>query len=93
MLCSGYGGNRVPYSLFFIRSNPLTIPGVEPGSADWLIFEGLLHWFTSIARVGFLLMPLAYSFLGVIPLQVDGAELLYFFLPFYLVAVKCLFVA
>jgi cellulose synthase (UDP-forming) len=69
---------------FFIRSNPLTIPGLSL-IQRLAYFEGLLHWFTSIARVGFLLMPLAYSFLGVIPLQVDGAELLYFFLPFYLV--------
>jgi cellulose synthase (UDP-forming) len=69
---------------FFIKSNPLTIRGLN------LIqrlahLEGLLHWFTSISRVGFLLMPLAYSFLGVIPLQATAAELLYFFLPYYLV--------
>jgi cellulose synthase (UDP-forming) len=69
---------------FFIRSNPLTIPGLSP-IQRLAYFEGLLHWFTSIARVGLLLMPLAYSFLGVVPLQVDGTELLYFFLPFYLV--------
>jgi len=69
---------------FFIRSNPLTIPGLSLVQR-LAYFEGLLHWFTSIARVGFLIMPLAYSFLGVIPLQTDGAELLYFFLPFYLV--------
>jgi cellulose synthase (UDP-forming) len=69
---------------FFIKSNPLTIQGLN------LIqrlahFEGLLHWFTSISRVGFLLMPLAYSFLGVIPLRATTAEILYFFLPYYLV--------
>jgi cellulose synthase (UDP-forming) len=69
---------------FFIRSNPLTIPGLSLVQR-LAYFEGLLHWFTSIARVGFLIMPLAYSFLGVIPLQTNGAELLYFFLPFYLV--------
>lgn len=71
---------------FFIKSNPLTIQGLN------LIqrlahLEGLLHWFTSISRVGFLLMPLAYSFLGVIPLRAKAAELLYFFLPYYLVQV------
>lgn len=69
---------------FFIRSNPLTIPGLNP-IQRLAYFEGLLHWFTSIARVGFLIMPLTYSFLGVIPLKTTGAELLYFFLPFYLV--------
>ncbi|MBW4652835.1 MAG: glycosyltransferase [Kaiparowitsia implicata GSE-PSE-MK54-09C] len=70
---------------FFISSNPLTIPGLS------LIqrlahLEGLLSWFTSLSRVGFLLMPLAYSFLGVIPLRATAAELLYFFLPYYVVS-------
>lgn len=69
---------------FFIDSNPLTIPGLN------LIqrlahFEGLLHWFTSFSRVGFLLMPLAYSFLGIIPIRATFQEVLYFFLPYYLV--------
>jgi cellulose synthase (UDP-forming) len=68
---------------FFVKSNPLTIPGLS------LIqrlahFEGLLHWFTSLSRVGFLLIPLAYSFLGVIPLRATGADVAYFFLPYYL---------
>ncbi|MEM9161664.1 MAG: glycosyltransferase [Cyanobacteria bacterium P01_F01_bin.4] len=69
---------------FFIKSNPLTIRGLKP-IQRLAYFEGLLHWFSSIARVGFLLMPLAYSFLRVIPLQATEAELMYFFLPFYLV--------
>lgn len=68
----------------FIKSNPLTIPGLN------LIqrlahLEGLLHWFTSISRVYFLVMPLTYSFLGVIPIKATPAELMYFFLPYYLV--------
>ncbi|MEM8808754.1 MAG: glycosyltransferase [Cyanobacteria bacterium P01_G01_bin.38] len=69
---------------FFIKSNPLTIRGLKP-IQRLAYFEGLLHWFSSIARVGFLLMPLAYSFLQVIPLQATESELMYFFLPFYLV--------
>lgn len=69
---------------FFVKSNPLTIPGLN------LIqrlahFEGLLHWFTNLSRVGFLLIPLAYSFLGVIPVRATGADVTYFFLPYYLV--------
>lgn len=69
---------------FFIEANPLTISGLS------LIqrlahLEGLLHWFTSISRVGYLLIPLAYSFLGVIPLRASPPELLYFFLPYYVV--------
>jgi cellulose synthase (UDP-forming) len=69
---------------FFIKSNPLTIPGLSP-LQRLAHLEGLLHWFTSISRVGFLIMPLAYSFLGVIPLRATAAELLYFFLPYYIV--------
>ncbi|HEY9698404.1 MAG TPA: glycosyltransferase [Trichocoleus sp.] len=69
---------------FFIKANPLTIPGLNP-LQRLAHLEGLLHWFTSISRVGFLLMPLAYSFLGVIPIRATAAELLYFFLPYYLV--------
>lgn len=69
---------------FFIEANPLTIPGLSPLQRIAHL-EGLLHWFTSISRVGFLIMPLAYSFLGVIPLRSTPAELLYFFLPYYIV--------
>ncbi|MFM7425551.1 MAG: glycosyltransferase [Elainella sp.] len=69
---------------FFIKSNPLTIQGLNL-MQRLAHFEGLLHWFTSLSRVGFLLMPLAYSFLGVIPMRATAAELLYFFLPYYLV--------
>nr|WP_242043660.1 cellulose synthase catalytic subunit [Leptolyngbya sp. FACHB-671] len=69
---------------FFIKANPLTIPGLTP-LQRLAHLEGLLHWFTSISRVGFLVMPLAYSFLGVIPLRATAAELLYFFLPYYIV--------
>ncbi len=69
---------------FFISSNPLTIPGLNP-IQRLAYFEGLSHWFSSVTRVGFLLMPLAYAFLGVIPLRATEAELLYFFVPFYLV--------
>jgi cellulose synthase (UDP-forming) len=69
---------------FFIDSNPLTIRGLN------LIqrlghLEGLLSWFSSIPRIYFLLMPLAYSFLGVIPIRASLQEILYFFLPYYLV--------
>ena len=69
---------------FFIQANPLTIRGLNP-IQRLAHLEGLLSWITSISRAGFLLMPLAYSFLGVIPLRATAAELLYFFLPYYLV--------
>lgn len=69
---------------FFIKSNPLTISGLRP-IQRLAHFEGLLYWFTSISRVGFLIMPLAYSFLGVIPIKATPRELLYFFFPYYLI--------
>ncbi len=69
---------------FFIKSNPLTIPGLHP-IQRLAYFEGLLHWFSSIAKVGFLLMPLAYFFFNVIPINATGQEIFYFFIPYYLV--------
>lgn len=69
---------------FFIDTNPLTIPGL-----NWLQrlghLEGLLSWFACFPRIYFLFMPLAYSFLKVIPIQATLREVLYFFLPYYLV--------
>ncbi len=69
---------------FFIESNPLTIRGLTP-LQRLAHLEGLLHWFTSLSRVGFLIIPLAYSFLNVIPVRATEAQLLYFFLPYYVV--------
>lgn len=71
---------------FFIKSNPLTIPGLNL-LQRLAHLEGLLHWFTSPARVGLLFMPLAYAFLHVIPVRASGQEVLYFFVPFYLVQI------
>ena len=67
---------------FFIKSNPLTIPGLNLWQRLGHL-EGLLHWFTSIASVFFLLMPLAYAFLNVIPIRATTDEFLFFFLPYY----------
>ena len=69
---------------FFIKSNPITLPGLNP-IQRLAYFEGLLQWFSSISRVGFLMMPLTYAFLGVVPLRASESELMYFFMPFYLV--------
>jgi cellulose synthase (UDP-forming) len=69
---------------FFIKANPLTISGLKP-LQRLAHFEGLSQWFTSVFRVAFLLMPIASSFLGVIPLGTTLDQLLYFFLPYYLV--------
>jgi cellulose synthase (UDP-forming) len=69
---------------FFIEANPLTIPGLSL-LQRLAHLEGLLHWFTSLSRVGYLIAPLAFSFLGVIPVRATLDELLYFFLPYYVV--------
>ncbi len=69
---------------FFIDANPLTIPGLTP-LQRLAHLEGLLTWFSSIPRLIFLLMPLTYTFFRVIPIQATTSELLYFFLPYYLV--------
>jgi cellulose synthase (UDP-forming) len=71
---------------FFIKANPLTIPGLTLVQR-LAHLEGLLHWFTSLSRVGYLIIPLAYSFLGVIPLRASTDELLFFFLPYYVVQI------
>ncbi len=68
---------------FFIKSNPLTIPGLNP-LQRLAHLEGLLHWFTSLASVFFLLMPLAYAFLHIIPIRATTDEFLFFFLPYYI---------
>ena len=75
--------SRGTLQAFFIKSNPLTIPGLTL-LQRLAHLEGLLHWFTSIANVAFLLMPLAYAFLRIIPLRATVPEILYFFLPYYL---------
>jgi cellulose synthase (UDP-forming) len=69
---------------FFIEENPFRIRGLS-----WRQRFGHLgsitHWFTSLSRVAFLLIPLAYSFLGVIPVKANLAEIIYYFLPVYCV--------
>ena len=69
---------------FFIDSNPLTIRGLT-FVQRLSHLEGLLHWFTSLTKLLYLLIPLGYSFFGIIPLRASARELLYFFLPYYLV--------
>ncbi|KYC39604.1 cellulose synthase catalytic subunit [Scytonema hofmannii PCC 7110] len=76
--------SRGTLQAFFIKSNPLTIPGLT------LIqrlahLEGLLNHSSSIARVYFLLTPLAYLFLGVIPIHATAVEIIYFYLPLYII--------
>ena len=69
---------------FFVEANPITIPGLRP-LQRLAYLEGILYWFSSIPRSFFLMIPLAYSFLGVIPISATPQELLYYFLPYYVV--------
>ena len=70
----------------FLDSNPLTISGLKP-LQKLAHLDGLLYWFTCFSRIGFLLVPLAYGFLGATPLRTNAAGILYFFLPYYLINV------
>jgi cellulose synthase (UDP-forming) len=67
---------------FFVSANPLTIAGLNLVQRLGYL-EGLLHWFSSLSRIGFLLIPLAYAFLGVIPIRATNAEIFSFFLPYF----------
>ncbi len=69
---------------FFVKSNPLTIPGLTPRQR-LAHLEGILQWFTSICQVAFLLAPLGYFFLGILPLQTTLPDWIYYFVPYYLV--------
>ncbi|WP_228039928.1 glycosyltransferase family 2 protein [Nodosilinea sp. LEGE 07088] len=69
---------------FFIDSNPLTISGLTPIQRLGHL-EGLMNQFGSVPRLVLLFMPLAYSFLNVVPIQANTQEVLYFLLPYYLV--------
>ncbi len=68
---------------FFIDANPLTIPGLN-FRQRLANFESLLYWFTNISRAAFLILPIVYALLEIIPVQATISELLYFFLPYYL---------
>jgi len=69
---------------FFIEENPLTIRGLRP-MQRLAHLTGIMHWFTALSRVGFLIIPLAYSFLDVIPVRATIEEVIFYFLPFYVV--------
>ncbi|MFQ3679926.1 MAG: cellulose synthase catalytic subunit, partial [Pseudanabaenaceae cyanobacterium] len=68
---------------FFLAENPLTLPGLNLWQR-LAHLNGILHWFTSLARAMFLLAPLVYAFADVVPVRATLPELLFFFLPQYL---------
>ena len=67
----------------FIDSNPFLIPGLSL-QQRLINSEGFLHWFTSVLRLGFLLTPIICGLFGLVPLRTTMADLVYFFLPYYL---------
>jgi cellulose synthase (UDP-forming) len=68
---------------FFIEYNPLTIPGLN-FRQRLAHLEGLLQWFASIPRIVFLLIPIVYSFFGIEAIKVSTPEIIYLFLPYYI---------
>lgn len=68
---------------FFIKSNPVKIPGLSLLQRITHL-EGLLHWFSSIPRICFFMIPVVYTFLGTTLVDANQSELLYFCLPYYL---------
>ncbi len=69
---------------FFIQENPLLIPGLTP-LQRLAHLTGILHWFTSLSRVGFLTIPVCSALFGILPVVATPGEILEFFLPNYLV--------
>ena len=68
---------------FFINSNPLTIPGLNPIQRIAHL-EGILQWFAPINRVLLLFLPIIFTFFSLTPIRLPVNELLYFVVPYYL---------
>jgi cellulose synthase (UDP-forming) len=67
---------------FFIKSNPLTIPGLNPWQR-LAHLEGLAHWLTCFPRVFFLFVPILSTFAQLNPIETSLPETLYVTLPYY----------
>ena len=68
---------------FFIKSNPLTIPGLN----FWqrlAHLEGLVHWLTCFPRVFFLFVPIICTFGHLNPIVTSLPETMYVVLPYYI---------
>lgn len=62
---------------------PLRITGL--GWLQRLAFlEGALHWFNAIPRLILLALPLSTGLLGILPINLNGANFLMVFLPYWL---------
>ena len=71
---------------FFIKSNPLTIPGLSLWQRLGHL-DGILHWFSCIPRVFFLILPVICIFGRFNPVLSSSSELAYIFLPYYMMQV------
>ena len=69
---------------FFIDHNPLTISGLKLWQRLGHL-EGLLHWFTCIPRLFFLLFPLISIFFSIEAIRVQVSEVIYFFFSYYII--------
>lgn len=67
---------------FFIKSNPLTIPGLNLWQR-LAHLEGLAHWLTCFPRVFFLFVPIISIFAQLNPIEASLPETLYVTLPYY----------
>lgn len=70
----------------FIPENPLFISGLK-----WwqrlAHLEGIVQWFLSPLRLILLILPLFFSLFNIIPLQTNIDDIIYFFLPFYIIQI------
>ena len=69
---------------FFIKSNPLTIPGLSLWQRLGHL-EGLVHWFTCLPRVFFLFVPIVCVFGQLSPVLTTLPEIVYVFVPYYVI--------
>ena len=68
---------------FFIAANPFKIPGLKFKQRLGHI-HALFFWFTCIARLFFLIIPLLMVF-GIYPIIVSPQDALYVFIPYFIV--------
>ena len=68
---------------FFVKSNPLTIAGLNLWQRLGHL-EGIMYWFTCIPRLFFLFAPLVCIFGGINPVLATVSDVVYIFLPYYI---------
>lgn len=70
----------------FIQENPLFLQGLNIWQKIAHL-EGIFQWFLSPIRLLFLCLPLVYTLLDVTPFKASFQEMVYYFIPFYLVQI------